>query len=74
MKKYRKLSLVLFAVAVVLFVINYFVFHYVTDDGIVLIKQEEAGKPFITMLIGILATNFLFASIFVLIKGKIYGD
>ncbi|MCQ2535817.1 MAG: hypothetical protein MJ110_02490 [Lachnospiraceae bacterium] len=74
MKKYRKLSLVLFAVAVVLFVINYFVFHYVTDDGIVLIKQEEAGKPFITMLIGILATNFLFTSIFVLIKGKIYGD
>ena len=74
MKKYRKLSLVLFAVAVVLFVINYFVFHYVTDDGIVLIKQEEAGKPFITMLIGVLATNFLFTSIFVSIKGKIYGD
>lgn len=74
MKKYSKLSLVLFATAVVLFVINYFVFHYVTDDGIVLIKQEEAGKPFITMLIGVLATNFLFTSIFVLIKGKIYGD
>ena len=55
-------------------VINYFVFHYVTDDGIVLIKQEEAGKPFITMLIGVLATNFLFTSIFVSIKGKIYGD
>ena len=74
MKKYSKLSLVLFVIAVVLFVINYFVFHYVTDDGIVLIKQEEAGKPFITMLIGVLATNFLFTSIFVSIKGKIYGD
>lgn len=74
MKKYMKLSLVLFVTAVVLFVINYFVFHYVTDDGIVLIKQEEAGKPFITMLIGVLATNFLFSSIYVFIKGKIYGD
>jgi len=61
-EQYKKLSLICFIIAIVLFVLNYLFFHFVTDEGIVLIKQEEAGKPFVANLIGNFATLFLFTS------------
>lgn len=61
--KFLKLSLYSLIASIVTFIINYFFFHFVTDDGISLTWQEEAGKPFVANLIGILAVLFLFASV-----------
>ena len=70
-KKLYRLAAVCFVIAVIVFIINYFVFHYVTDDGITLVKQAEAGKPFITNLIGILGADMVFASIVSALCAKI---
>lgn len=70
-KKLYKLSALCFVIALIVFVINYFVFHYVTDDGITLVKQAEAGKPFVTNLIGMLGADMVFASIISALCAKI---
>lgn len=70
-KRLYKLSLVCLAIAVVVFIINYFVFHFVTDAGITLQWQPEAGKPFLADLIGILGANMVFASIISALCGKL---
>lgn len=70
-KKLYKLSLICFLIAVVVFIINYFVFHYVTDAGITLEWQPEAGKPFLADLVGQLGASMVFASIMSALCGKI---
>lgn len=70
-KNLYKLSVVCFVIALIVFIINYFVFHYVTDDGITLVKQAEAGKPFVTNLIGMLGADMVFASIISALCAKI---
>ena len=57
-----KFSLINLAISAFAFVVNYFFFHFVTDDGITLVWQAEAGKPFVAQLIGIFATLFLFGT------------
>ena len=54
--------------------IAYFFFHFVTDDGITLVWHPEAGKPFVTDMIGQLATLFLFASAMSAISALIFFD
>jgi hypothetical protein len=61
-KKLQKFSLAQLIIAAVVFVINYFFFHFVTDAGITTVWQPEPGKPFVANLIGVLATLFLFSS------------
>ena len=61
-KKLFKLSLIMLACAAVIFVINYFFFHFVTDSGITTTWQPEAGKPFVADLIGNLGVLFIFGS------------
>lgn len=70
-KKLYAFSAVCFVIALIVFIINYFVFHYVTDDGITLVKQAEAGKPFVTNLIGMLGADMVFASIVSALGAKI---
>lgn len=70
-KKLYKLSVVCLIIAVIVFIINYFVFHYVTDNGITLVKQAEAGKPFVTNLIGMLGADMVFASVISALCAKI---
>ncbi|MBR3815275.1 MAG: hypothetical protein IKJ27_00965 [Clostridia bacterium] len=70
-KNLNKLSLVCFIIAIVVFIINYFVFHYVTDDGITFVWHPEAGKPFVTDLIGMLGADMVFASIISALCSKI---
>ena len=60
--KLLKLSLYSIIIALILFLINYYVFHFVTDDGFTTIFQKEAGKPFVANLIGQLGTLFVFLS------------
>ena len=62
-KNFLKLSLYTFVSGMLVFIINYFFYHFVTDEGITLIWHEEPGKPFVANLIGILAVLLIFASI-----------
>ena len=61
-QKLLKLSLITLIKGVGLLAIAYFFFHFVTDAGITLTWHPEAGKPFITDMIGQLAVLFIFAS------------
>ena len=62
-KSLLKLSLVSFLSSALVFVFNYFFYHYFTDDGFTGVFQEEAGKPFVADLIGQLGVLLLFLSI-----------
>ena len=70
--KLLKLSLYSIIIAAVVFVINYFVFHFVTDEGFTLVWQEEAGKPFVTNLIGDFGVLFIFSSVMSLLVANIF--
>lgn len=70
--KFLKLSLYLFVGTIVVFIINYFVFHFVTDNGITLEWQSEAGKPFVSNLIGQLGVLMFFGSILSLIVSQVF--
>ena len=61
-QKLFKLSLITLAIGVGLLAIAYFFFHFVTDSGVTFTWHPEAGKPFVTDMIGQLAVLFLFAS------------
>lgn len=61
-KKLFKLSLITLAIGLGLLAIAYFFFHFVTDSGVTFTWHPEAGKPFVTDMIGQLAVLFLFAS------------
>lgn len=61
-QKLFKLSLITLAIGLGLLAIAYFFFHFVTDTGVSFKWNPEAGKPFVTDMIGQLAVLFLFAS------------
>lgn len=71
-QKFLKLSLYSLICGLVILVINYFFFHFVTDEGISLTWQPEPGKPFVTDLIGMLAVLFIFTSILSLMIANIF--
>lgn len=61
-KELLKFSLITIIIGVLLLALTFFFFHFVTDEGVTLIWHEEAGKPLVTFLIGILGILFVFAS------------
>ncbi len=61
-KKLFKLSWITLVIGLALLVITYFFFHFVTDEGITLVWHPEAGKPFVTDLLGTFSVLFLFSS------------
>ena len=69
-----KLSLWQAIIGAVVFVINYFFYHFVTDEGITLVWQAEAGKPFVADLIGNLGVLFVFGSVVSLLCAFILFD
>ena len=73
-KNFQKLSLVSFISSAIVFVINYFFFHFVTDEGISLVWHPEAGKPFVTDMIGQLGVLFLFSSAMSAISALVFFD
>ena len=73
-KRLLKLSLWQAIIAAVVFVINYFFYHFVTDEGITTVWQPEAGKPFVADLIGNLGVLFIFGSIVSLLVAFIIFD
>ena len=72
--KLLKLSMWQGIIAAVVFVINYFFYHFVTDDGITTVWQPEAGKPFVADLIGQLGVLFIFGSVVCLLCAFILFD
>ena len=74
-QKLFKLSIITLIIGLVILVINYFFFHFVTDSGISLTWHPEAGKPFVTDMIGQLAVLFLFSSAMSAISAIVFfGD
>ena len=73
-QKLFKLSLITLAIGLGLLAIAYFFFHFVTDDGITLVWHPEAGKPFVTDMIGQLGTLFLFSSAMSAISALVFFD
>ena len=73
-KKLLKLSLITLIIGLFVMLIAYLFFHFVTDDGITLTWHPEAGKPFVTDLIGQLGTLFIFASAMSFICSLVFFD
>ena len=62
-KKLFKLSAILLIIGIFVLAVSFFFFHFVTDDGITLVWHEEAGKPFVTMLIGVFGAMLMAESL-----------
>ena len=61
-KSLLKFSLINLIIGIVVLVITFFLFHFLTDSGITLVFQKESAKPFLTLLIGIFGVLFIFSS------------
>ena len=73
-QKLFKLSIITLIIGILLIGIDYFFFHFVTDSGITLTWHPEAGKPFVTDMIGQLAVLFVFASAMSAISALVFFD
>jgi len=71
-KKLLKFSLISFLISALVFAVNYFFYHFVTDEGITFTFHEEAGKPFVSDLIGQLGVLFLFSAAVNLIAAFVF--
>lgn len=71
-KNLLKLSLITLIIGLIVLAIAYFFFHFVTDDGITLTWHPEAGKPFVTDLIGFFGVLFLWSSAMSLISALVF--
>ncbi|MBQ7333739.1 MAG: hypothetical protein IJW38_05265 [Clostridia bacterium] len=73
-KELLKFSLISLTVGIIVLVIAFFFFHFVTDDGITLIWHKEAGKPFVTFLIGVLGVLFVFTGAISFIAALVFTE
>ncbi len=71
-KELLKFSLITVIIGVLLLALTFFFFHFVTDEGISLVWHEEAGKPLVTLLAGVLGILFIFASAISLISALVF--
>ena len=72
-QKFQKLSLWSFVLAVILFVVAFILFHYMTPEmTFTMTFRKEPGKPLVTEMVAILGVLFLFSSILSGIIGKIF--
>lgn len=73
-KKLMKLALILFIIGAVAMLLTYFCFHFVTDEGITLVWHPEAGKPYVTLFIGMFGVNMISFATLSLIGAFIIKD
>lgn len=71
-KKFLKLSLITLITGIASLIIAFFFFHFVTDQGITLIWHKEAGKPYVSELIGDFAVLNLVASFISLLIAYVF--
>jgi len=73
-RKFIKLSIYSFSLSIVSFLLTYFVFHFVTDEGITFAWHEEAGKPFVTNMLGVFSVLLLFMGVASLLIMHVFCD
>ena len=72
-KKCNILALCSFVLALAIFTLSFYLYHYLLPDGsFTTIFQTEPCKPFVTLLFGIWGVTFLFASVMSLLIGRIF--
>lgn len=71
-QKFNKLSARCFILAVVLLVLAFVLFHYLTDNGFTTVWRPEAGKPFVTEMAADLSVLFFFSGILCRMIAKIF--
>ena len=62
-RKCRILSFALLISAVVVFIIAYVFYHYLTPEGLVSVWQPKPAKPYVTFLVSMLGILLLLSSI-----------
>ena len=70
--KLLKFSLCQAVISVLVFVVDYFFYHYFTLEGFCREWQSEPVKPFVTQMIGILGTLFFFGACVTLLATFIF--
>lgn len=71
-KKLNRLSICSFVIAIVIFVLSFAMYHYLTPNGFTTVWHAEPEKPFITLLFAIWGVMFLFSSVISLLIGWIF--
>ena len=72
-KKWNTLGWISLILALAIFAFTFYLFHYLSPDGgFTTVFQEEAAKPFVTLLFGVWGTLFLFASVMCALVGQIF--
>ena len=71
-RDFYKFSIVTFVMGLIVLLLTYFCFHYVTDSGITLTWHAEAGKPFVTFFIGVFGVLLIWSSVTSLLISKIF--
>lgn len=72
-KKFNRLSLVSFILALTVFAFTFALYHYMGPEGSFCNEwREEPVKPFVTLLFGIWGVTFLFSSVISLVIGNIF--
>lgn len=72
-KKFDILAIWSFALAVGIFLLAFYVFHYVRPNGaFTLVYQKEAGKPLVSQMLANLGVLFLFSGIMNVLIGNIF--
>ena len=73
-QKIFKFSIITLIIGLLLLGISYFFFHFVTDTGITLEWHPEAGKPYVSEMLGDLSVLFLFSSAASAIAALVFTD
>lgn len=72
-KKLLTLSLCTFILALAIFIFSYFMYHYMSIDGIwTSVWSPTPGKPYVTLLFAIWGVSFLFSSVMSLLSAFIF--
>ena len=72
-QKFQKLSRSSLVLAVLLFVVAFLLFHYMTPEmTFTTTFRKEPGKPLVTEMVAMLGVLFLFSSILSAMVGKIF--
>lgn len=73
-QKLFKFSIITLLIGLALLGISYFFFHFVTDSGITLTWHPEAGKPYVSEMLGDLSVLFLFSSATSTLAALVFTD
>jgi len=71
-RKFTIFGIICIVLALAVFALSYGMFHYLTDAGFTTQWQPEAGKPFVTEMVGNLGVMLLGSGILSLLAGKIF--